>query len=376
MSRPDKADHFARVDVLRGLAITAVVLHHFLLTFTPVGVPAELMPALGAANRWFFLPHELGYLGVKLFFVVSGFCIHSSYLGWRRRTAVPTVGGFLLNYLNRRFWRIYPPFAVALVLAFVISYWPTFDLQALRHLAFGATLFQTLAKPFYYNINPAFWSVAVEWQLYLVYPLVLWLNRRYGPWPTIAITAATAAFWHFGLPHFTTHWALLHLPFRWWFEWCLGFLLAELLARGRTALPYPRLACAVLLPAALGVLAADVGGLLAWALPSLAFLAALQLACTDPRPLGPVARAVAAVGLSSYSLYLFHNPMLWGLRALLRPYLDVLPPWALWTLVCGLAFAVMQAVAWFLFRLLEQPSIQLGRHIERTALPRFLPAGP
>jgi peptidoglycan/LPS O-acetylase OafA/YrhL len=57
-------------------------------------------------NGWFFLAHEVGYLGVQLFFVLSGFCIHNSYLSWRRKTLVPTRGGFLLDYFNRRFWRI------------------------------------------------------------------------------------------------------------------------------------------------------------------------------------------------------------------------------------------------------------------------------
>jgi peptidoglycan/LPS O-acetylase OafA/YrhL len=375
MTKSDKPERFPRLDVLRGLAIAAVVMHHFLLTFTAMDVPAEIMPALGAANRWFFLPHELGYLGVKLFFVVSGFCIHNSYLGWRRRTAAPTVNAFLLNYLNRRFWRIYPPYAAALLLAFTFAYWPAFDLRALRHLAFGASLLNTLSEPFYYNINPAFWSIAVEWQLYVVYPLVLWLNRRYGANVTMALAAGTAAFWHFGLPHLTANWAVLHLPFRWWFEWCLGFWVAELLARGHVAIPRARPLATALLPVAVfALLRGGAWAPLGWVAAPLAFAAALQAACANARPLNALERAVAVVGLSSFSLYLFHNPMLWALRALLRPFIADIAPWALWTLVFALTFAAMQGVAWLLFRFLEQPSINVGKHVERTALPRLLPA--
>ncbi len=375
MTAPEKSGRFPRLDLLRGLAIAAVVMHHFLLTFTPLGVPAELAPALGAANRWLFLPHELGYLGVKLFFVVSGFCIHNSYLGWRRRTAAPTVSGFLLSYINRRFWRIYPPYAIALLLAFAIAYWPTFDLRALRHLAFGASLLHTLSEPFYFNINPAFWSIAVEWQLYLVYPLVLWLNRRYGASATMAVTAATAAFWHYGLPHLTANWAILHLPFRWWLEWCLGFWIAELLAHDRVAIPRARLLVVALLPvAAFALVRGGAWSPLGWVAAPLAFAAALQTACADVRPLNLLERAVAAVGLSSYSLYLFHNPMLWLLRGLLRPFVAELPPWVLWTFVFALTFAAMQAVAWLLYRALELPAIEVGKRVERTALPRLLPA--
>ena len=59
------------------------------------------------------------------------------------------------------------------------------------------------------------------------------LNRRFGPGMTMAIVATTAVFWRFGLPHLTSNWTVLHLPFRWWFEWSLGFWIAELLARDR-----------------------------------------------------------------------------------------------------------------------------------------------
>ncbi len=366
MSKPESPDRFPRLDVLRGLAIAAVVMHHYLMTLVPLGVPTELAPALGPVNAWFFVPHELGYLGVKLFFVISGFCIHNSFLGWSRRTAAPTVRAFLPHYLNRRFWRIYPPFAVALLLAFAINYWPEFDLRALRHLAFGASLLQTLSEPFYYNINPAFWSIAAEWQLYLLYPAILWLNRRVGPGTTMLLVAATAAFWRFGLPHLPSNWTVLHLPFRWWFEWGLGFWIAELLARGRVAIPQARLATAVLLPLTVGALL--LGGHwsnLAWLAGPLAFAAALQVACADPRPLGPVERLLGVLGLSSFSLYLFHNPLLWGLRALLAPHLGVIPPWMLWTVVFLLTFAVLQAIAWVLYRGLELPAVAAGKHLER-----------
>lgn len=375
MTKPESPDRFPRLDVLRGLAITAVVMHHYLLTFTPLGVPAELAPALGAANAWFFVPHELGYLGVKLFFVISGFCIHNSYLGWRRRTASPTLRAFLPHYLNRRFWRIYPPFAVALLVAFAINYWPEFDLRALRHLAFGASLLQTLSEPFYFNINPAFWSIAAEWQLYLLYPAILWLNRRFGPGMTMAIVATTAVFWRFGLPHLTSNWTVLHLPFRWWFEWSLGFWIAELLARDRVAIPQARLVATVLLPATAGALL--LGGHwsnLAWVTGPLAFAAALQAVCADSRPLGPVERLFAVLGLSSFSLYLFHNPMLWGLRALLTPHLGIIPPWMLWTVVFVVTFAVLQMIAWALYRRLELPAIGAGKHLERSLQARVVSA--
>ncbi len=368
------SERFERIDVLRGLAIAAVVMHHFLLAFSHAGVRAEFATALGSLNDWLFAPARLGYLGVQLFFVISGFCIHNSYLGWRRRTARPTVGSFLASYLNRRFWRIYPPYLVALGLAFLLVYWPVFDARAWRHLAFNASLGQTLSQPFFYNINPAFWSIAVEWQLYLVYPLVLIINRRLGPWGATAVAALVAAGWQFALPLATSSWAVLHLPFRWWFEWCLGFLVAELYARGRSAIPRPALTAALLGAAALGTVLTTHPPFLVWLLPPLAFAALLEAACARRQPLGWLERQLGAIGLSSYSLYLLHNPIIWLTRDLCLSFAITIPPWLVWTGIFGVAFVVMHGISRLMFHAVELPSIDIGKAIERAHLsPRSKP---
>lgn len=363
-----------RVDVLRGIAIVLVVLHHFYLTFLPLGVKPVLVSGLGRWNEWFFLPHELGYLGVQLFFVLSGFCIHNSYLGWRRKTAVRTIRGFLLNYFNRRFWRIYPPYLLALLVTFYITYQPVFDARAFRHLALHLTLTNTLFEGFFYNINHAFWSIAVEWQLYLIYPLLLWLSHRLGAWKAVLIATAIAAFWHVGVPAMTERALFRHLPFLWWFEWCLGFLVADLRARGQIAFPRPAVLAAILLPAAALSLKLGAHWILTWMLPPLGFAALLQAVCGNHRPLSLAERWLCVIGVSSYSLYLLHNPVLWFARYLLGDIATGLPPWVVWAPLFLAAFAVMQLIASAMYRFVEKPSIDFGQRIERNHLPRFAPA--
>ncbi len=60
-----------------------------------------------------FFPLSFGWMGVPLFFVISGFCIHASAL----KNNELRVGRFFW----RRFWRIYPPYLAALIFAIFIS---------------------------------------------------------------------------------------------------------------------------------------------------------------------------------------------------------------------------------------------------------------
>ena len=108
-----------RVDQLRGLAALAVVACH-------LSVSAYLRaPNLdGGPWPWLRMILGFGYLGVPLFFVISGFCIHLPYAralaGDREDAALPDWRRFFA----RRFWRLYPPYLGALVVA-VALWWVT-----------------------------------------------------------------------------------------------------------------------------------------------------------------------------------------------------------------------------------------------------------
>ena len=118
MERPILAER--RIDFLdpiRGIAILLVFVFHSLGTafgrdelpwgpwFRDFNVPGSFL---------LLLPATFGWVGVAIFFVVSGFCIHLSY------SRLPQWSLFL----QRRFFRIYPPYLVALLffaLAFPIT---------------------------------------------------------------------------------------------------------------------------------------------------------------------------------------------------------------------------------------------------------------
>src|SRR5262249_4303224 len=98
-----------RVDQLRGLAALAIVVCH-------LGASAyDGAPNLGGEPwPWLGFVMGFGYLGVPLFFVLSGFCIHLPQA--RREDVEPQWRRFFAG----RFWRLYPPYLAAIAIAVVL----------------------------------------------------------------------------------------------------------------------------------------------------------------------------------------------------------------------------------------------------------------
>ncbi len=106
---PTAGGHLPFLDFLRGVAILSVFLFHCVgTTFGPVDQlvwNGSFRDFHVSKSFLALLPFTLGWCGVTLFFVISGFCIHLSH----ERSRDKHLSVFFL----RRFFRIYPPFLVA-----------------------------------------------------------------------------------------------------------------------------------------------------------------------------------------------------------------------------------------------------------------------
>ncbi|MFI7401573.1 acyltransferase family protein [Streptomyces sp. NPDC049541] len=160
--------HVPGLDGLRGLAALYVVLFHCWLLAFP-GFPRNSGPFwLG----WLMY----GRLAVVFFLVLSGFSLALSPArhGWHQ--------GGVVRFLRRRARRILPPYWAALVLSVAVAH---FVVRASHHgppdyrtvVVYGLVLQDmfTARTP-----NGAFWSIAVEAELYLLFPVLLFLRRRLG----------------------------------------------------------------------------------------------------------------------------------------------------------------------------------------------------
>jgi peptidoglycan/LPS O-acetylase OafA/YrhL len=161
-----------QLDALRAFAVLAVLVAHF---------PPS--PALLPPLRLL----DLGGLGVRLFFVISGFLITGILLTSKNHCEKNDVSIFyaLRQFYLRRTLRIFPLFYLVLGLAALFNISPVRE-TGLWHAAY-LTNFYLFFKGWDGSINH-FWSLAVEEQFYLIWPwIILLVNRRRLPAMILAV---------------------------------------------------------------------------------------------------------------------------------------------------------------------------------------------
>lgn len=171
----EAAPHFVQLDALRAFAVGGVLLHHFLPVSTRVA--------------------PFGALGVKLFFVLSGFLITGILLQGKAliESGGQSVAYTLRQFYIRRFLRIFPLFYFVLLLAALLNIYPTRETLP-WHLFYLSNVYITATGDWPGALSP-FWTLAVEEQFYLVWPwVVLYTPRRHLLKCVIAVIAVAPLF--------------------------------------------------------------------------------------------------------------------------------------------------------------------------------------
>src|SRR5262249_1397770 len=146
------------------------------------------------------LAFSYGYIGVYLFFVISGFCIH---LRWAKAKAAGQANPQIdfIAFWKRRIRRLYPAYLAALVIYLVVlAYLGKVVLTpfAVYDTVIHLLMLHNLDERTCYSINGVFWTLAIEEQLYLAYFLLLYLRNRLGWLRTLGICLACRVGW-FGM---------------------------------------------------------------------------------------------------------------------------------------------------------------------------------
>jgi peptidoglycan/LPS O-acetylase OafA/YrhL len=305
------------IDGLRAVAVLSVIIYH--VDFLNV------------------LPG--GFTGVDIFFVISGYVISQSLHGR------PDTGlfAYLADFYRRRFLRIVPALLVMLLVCsllsamFVPQAWLSTQNDRTGLAAyFGLSNFVLAWNTDTYfspssQLNPYThtWTLAVEEQFYLFFPLVflVWLRYRERSklaWAALPLLALISLAYSALATRETPLEAFYLLPSRFW-ELAAGAVLFQWVADGRVVLGSPLVSRAVLL----GGFALMAGGLLLaderqfpfpWALltviGTLLILASLVQKAESVSPLLHLLQSSPAtyIGRLSYSLYLWHWPVLVFLR--------------------------------------------------------------
>ena len=178
-----KSYYFKNIQLLRAFAALSVVFYHIVEL-----LPWKEFPSTPEPLRWI----HVGWMGVDLFFVISGFVIALSAIRLLREGQRP----FARTYLRHRLARIAPLYYVTAVvfLLFItptLLTVPTRDYHLTTHLFFLHNLFSDTHG----SINGANWSVGTEMQFYLlILILARWLSRA-NPWRVLLASIAIACIW-------------------------------------------------------------------------------------------------------------------------------------------------------------------------------------
>ncbi|MEQ5838450.1 acyltransferase [Paraburkholderia acidicola] len=301
-------------------------------------------------------PVAWGSAGVPIFFVISGYCIHRGAA--QRLAQNPAWRLDATNFWARRFARIYPVLFAALLLTLALD-WASLQLPPVSHKvreiglqAFLVNLFslQGVAGKTY-GSNGALWTLSIEVQFYVIYPLLFALRRRIGITPVLALVALVNVVSAFGLERHDIQFFTSY-----WLSWTLGAWIADTKAHAAASARPPSLllygAAAVF--TALGCVAFHFGQYVAFQLWALGFACYLYRALDTRRTAGGTAmRALSRLGDFSFSLYVVHLPIFVLLSSLLfRSALQQ----SIWPSFGYMLVAI--PVAYGFYRLVELPAMK------------------
>jgi peptidoglycan/LPS O-acetylase OafA/YrhL len=298
----------AGLDGIRGLAALYVVVHHIFTRAFP-GYPHDRAPWWAG---WFIF----GRFAVVVFIVLSGFSLALSAArhGWRLDN--------LWRYAGRRARRILPAYWAALAFSLAVGWYlvaqPGQRAPDTKSVIVNGLLVQNV--DFAPSPNRAFWSMAVEAQLYVALPLLLLMVRRVGGIVMVAtVTLIVAAVGIAGAYNPRLHTFDVQSPPDLAALFAIGILAAGVVGAGsaRKGWPWAWLALAAVTPVLLAIW--ELGSV--WTLthllwvdlalgPAIACLL-IALATGRPAPLTRVldSRPIRRLGLVSFSVYLLHEPV-------------------------------------------------------------------
>jgi peptidoglycan/LPS O-acetylase OafA/YrhL len=343
------------------LAALGIALHHINL-YGPLREPISRF-----APRWVLCTDEACWIGVQVFFVISGFVIAYSLRGARMTPA------FIGNFALRRSIRLDPSYLTVVLIVLAMHRLPAWTPLPSPHetevslgqvLTHGLYLQNVLG---YDNLSAGFWTLCIEMQFYLLFCLLLALaqglvrfgrattdpNRAAG-WASLLVFSplALASLWWFNLDHQYENWIIFFFSMFFLGSlvlWTLQGRLPGWLLAGYVLVIVARLACVWGIEIAVALWAGTtiyVVGRLGHLTDWLAW------------------RPLQYLGRISYSLYLIHYPVshvvVWAGHRLTGD-----EPWA----ACGwtaLALGLSIVAAHGLCVLVEAPTARLAARLKQA----------
>lgn len=360
------SNYLSQLTWLRGIAAFLVIMSHALYATDVTYTVDEQATTFAIAKAL-----DMGDLGVLLFFTLSGATLFISSNG-----SINSVLGFYI----KRFFRIWPAFAVALLayilFAFVFQayyvepqgHWVEKQFLA-DYSANDVIAYLTMTSNFLGQnglFNGAFWSLPVEFQYYLIFPLILLSLSRLGIIGPILIgLSLIAANYIFDIPVRSSSF------FRLGYSFCGGVLLGYLYTN--TSKRFSGVWSVILLPPAYAVAVGFTQGVLP--MPNIPFIGqiynihvffaflfvAVFMFTTITLP-NKIEQFLEVYGTISYSTYLYHNLVI-GFLTLLLIQFELNNELGRYLFMVIATLILTQLIALGSYKLFELPPIKIGRFL-------------
>jgi peptidoglycan/LPS O-acetylase OafA/YrhL len=323
-----KTPHLKFIDGMRGFAALYVVIYH--------AVKASNVAHTTLWWRLFAHAHAV----VTVFIAISGFCL-----------MLPVVkNGWQSDFFRRRAYRILPPYYLILFIAIlgdVLSGEPSTKLALWSHLLMVHNWFNEAQ----FAYDASLWSVAMECQIYLLFPLMVFGWRRIGPTWTLIMVGVLA---HAGY-HMTGN----NVYLNYFFIFALGMLGADLAYRGKSLRLIEWISVASLIGYFLAVPTnkVDLQDIFIGLFASM-FMAAGAMGGMKPLRSLFSGRVIVWLGTFSYSIYLVHG-------VVQNTYLRTGTHSSVLVLVFGVTPIVL-AASYLFYLVAEKPSIKLAKRQTAT----------
>lgn len=363
-----KKFHIDKIDSVRGIAILLVLSYHTLLVLFP-GYEAKEYDKNGLliltgikAIILNFNPAGQGWIGVELFLVISGFLIHLIHLKNGSKFN-------LKHFFNKRFWRIYPPYFVVLLFFFLVS--RDRSMQGMKDVLSHIFLVHTLNSKTYFAINGSYWSIALECQLYLLYPVYLYLLSLLGNTKTVVLvflfqlTSGLIAYLY-NLNSIVFYGFVIN----YWIFWCMGAFLADRYYNDKKIFSKPGRWFLFLFLLFFLLKLFFITRYLISVPITFSCLAFIELVVysnwiNNSYVARRIIKLLSYIGVVSYSIYLVHQPLLANLINYCNPlthlkYLNI-------CFSVFFSWLVVLLISYALYHLLEIKSIRYGQQLKNNS---------
>ena len=362
---------FPYLDGIRGFAAIAVVLYHALLSTGLANEATKKLPLIDLIFGW-------GYLGVPVFIVLSGYVLMLPTLSNDFR-----LRGGAVKYLKRRARRVIPPYYAALIISILLivlipvmrepagTQWDTKLPMTVPSIVSHFLLVHDFNPDWIGAINGPLWSVAVEWQIYLLFPLILlplWRKSRPGivVFGTVIISVSPVVTgvgeWAhpwligiFAMGMWSAQATMSAVKSRWAGPLFLGFIVLTLVTIVATKQLDIR---------SFGLIETCAGAAVA---AGLVWVGQRVTGGVTPWMVRPFqSRPMVRLGLFSYSIYLLHSPLLALANLLLLPL--GLPLRAQWAVLTFAVVPVVVMVCYGFFSVVERKFLNTRQRHAETEL--------